>query len=58
MKLDGAERKRLEQLDLDEEVRKEKERAKMKYWKGKKGGLQKVVLNNNGNGNKTIVEAN
>jgi hypothetical protein len=36
MKLDEAERKRLEQLDLEEEIRKEKERAKLKYAKGRK----------------------
>lgn len=37
MKLDEAERKRLEDLDLQEEIRKEKERAKNKYSKvGKK----------------------
>ena len=36
MKLDEAERKRLEQMDLDEEIRKEKERDKRRFFKNKK----------------------
>ena len=36
MKLDEKERLRLEQEDLDEEIRREKERDKTRYFKGKK----------------------
>lgn len=36
MKLDEHERKRLEQLDLEEEIKKEKERAKAKFSKSSK----------------------
>ena len=42
MKLDEAARKLLEQQDLEEEIRKEKERAKTKYSKGKKTTIKDV----------------